>query len=583
MPHPLYILSPQLNTPETKRFGDQTAHHFRLPPQLGEILYVRGIDTLERVDQFLNPQLTMLPSPDSMKGIKAAVGILLEAYKKNLPLLIHGDYDVDGITSTTLLTAFFREVGISTCYVIPNRLEERYGLSRHSIRRLINQLDSPARGGVLITVDCGITAIDEVEYARQQGLEVIITDHHEPQSQLPQAGAIINPKQADCLFPFSQLAGVGVAFYLVMALRKAFREHGIFDGTQLNLKKYLDLVALGTVADVVPLVGVNRILVRAGLEVLSEKHRPGVHALCERCGIADREILAEDISYRLAPRINASGRLGEPEIGVKLLLAQTSQTAQGPADALDQFNVERKTLELDALEAIEKQCSELIAAGREGLAIYQEGCHPGVLGIVASRIAERYGRPVIIFTDEQVGPDSTSLKGSGRSVAGIHLFDLLEQCKEFISQYGGHAMAIGLTIEQANIERFAKLFNSQVCACGEPLGQGRGIEIDYHFTEKKALTKNFARALHRLQPFGEGNPEPSFLLSRERLMHPKRSNGHLRFRVQANGYVFPGIGFHLAENGHNYKSPHDLVFHLKRSWFRGIEQDQVQATHVLLP
>ena len=364
---------------------------------------------------------------------------------------------------------------------IPNRLEERYGLSRHSISRLIDQLDNPARGGVLITVDCGITAIEEVEYARQQGLEVIITDHHEPQTDLPQAGAIINPKQADCLFPFSQLAGVGVAFYLVMALRRAFTEHGIFDGTQLNLKKYLDLVALGTVADVVPLVGVNRILVRAGLEVLSEKQRPGVHALCERCGIADREILAEDISYRLAPRINASGRLGEPEIGVELLLAQTSQTAQDPADALDQFNVERKTLELDALEAIEKQCNELIAAGREGLAIYQEGCHPGVLGIVASRIAERYGRPVIIFTDEQVGSDSTSLKGSGRSVAGIHLFDLLEQCKEFISQYGGHAMAIGLTIEQANIQDFAELFNMQVCACGEPLGQGRGIEIDLPF------------------------------------------------------------------------------------------------------
>ncbi|MDD2462932.1 MAG: single-stranded-DNA-specific exonuclease RecJ [Desulfobulbus sp.] len=583
MPQPSYIFSPDANSPQTRRFGAMVAKNFRLPQQLGEILYIRGIDTLQAVEQFLHPQLAMLPPPESMRGMSAAVALVLTAYRKKLPILIHGDYDVDGITSTTLLTAFFREIGIFTAYVIPNRLEERYGLSKHSIRRLLHQVDQPQRGGILITVDCGISAVEEVDYARQQGLQVIITDHHEPQAELPQAEAILNPKQHNCTFPFNQLAGVGVAFFLVMALRKAFTEQGILDGTQINLKKYLDLVALGTVADVVPLVGINRVLVRAGLEVLSGKQRPGVHALCQRCGIADREILAEDISFKLAPRINASGRLGEPIIGVELLLAETSQDAQEPADALDRFNVERKTFEILAIEAIEENCQQQLAAGREGLAIYQQGCHPGVLGIVASRIAERFGRPVIIFTDEQVGESNRCLKGSGRSVTGIHLFQLLEQCKEFINQYGGHAMAIGLTIEQDNLEKFAQLFNQQVCGCGEVLGQGRGIEIDYHFTERKHLTKNFARALQRLQPFGEGNPEPTFLLSSERLVHPKRSNGHLRFQVLANGHVFPGIGFHLAQSGHNYQSPHDLVFHLKRSWFRGIEQDQLQAIHVVSP
>jgi single-stranded-DNA-specific exonuclease len=206
-----------------------------------------------------------------------------------------------------------------------------------------------------------------------------------------------------------------------------------------------------------------------------------------------------------------------------------------------------------------------------------------VLGIVASRIADRFQRPVIIFTDEQGGEGGASLKGSGRSVAGIHLFQLLEQCKEFIGQYGGHAMAIGLTIEQFHLEAFAQVFNQQVRCCGEILRQARGIEIDYHFTEKKHLTRYFARALQALQPFGEGNPEPTFLLSGERLMHPKPMNGHLRFQVQANGHVFPGIGFRLAENGRNYQSPQDLVFHLKRSWFRGVEQDQVQAIHVVSP
>lgn len=581
MPQPSYIFSPDADSPQTRRFGAMVAKNFHLPPQIGEILFVRGIKTLNAADHFLHPQLAMLPSPDSMKGMDAAVALVLAAYRKGQPILIHGDYDVDGITSTTLLTAFFREIGIPTAYVIPNRLEERYGLSRHSIQRLVQQMEQPERGGLLITVDCGISALEEVAYARHQGLQVIITDHHEPQAELPRTEAILNPKQQDCSFPFDQLAGVGVAFFLMMGLRKAFTEQGLVDGTRINLKKYLDLVALGTVADVVPLVGINRVLVRAGLEVLSEKRRPGIFALCERCGIADRAVLTEDISFKLAPRINASGRLGAPVVGVELLLAGTAQDAQKPAESLDRFNTERKALELQALEAIEDQCRQQIAMGREGLAIYHQGCHPGVLGIVASRISERFGRPVIIFTDEQAGDETTSLKGSGRSIAGIHLFQLLEQCREYVGQYGGHAMAIGLTIEQSNLEQFAQLFNQQVSRCGEVLGQGRGIGIDYHFTEKKHLTKYFAQALQRLQPFGEGNPDPTFLLSSERLVHPKHSNGHLRFQVQANGHVFPGIGFRLAEKGHNYQDPHDLIFHLKRSWFRGVEHDQVQAIHVL--
>jgi single-stranded-DNA-specific exonuclease len=581
MPQPHYIFSPIADSPQVKQFGLLVAKNLHLPQQVGEILYIRGVTTLAAVEQFLHPQLSMLPSPITMKGMNDAVNLLLAAYRAGRPILIHGDYDVDGITATTLLTAFFQEIGLPTSYVIPNRLQERYGLSEQSIDRLLGQIDNQRRGGILITVDCGISALAEVEYAKQQGLQVIITDHHEPQAELPQADAILNPKQQDCPFPFDQLAGVGVAFFLVMAMRKAFTEQGLIDGTQINLKKYLDLVALGTVADVVPLVGINRVLVRAGLEVLSEKKRPGIFALCQRCGIADREVLAEDISFKLAPRINASGRLGAPLVGVDLLLAKTNQEAQGPAETLDRFNAERKQLELDAIEAVELQCQQQVRSGIDGLAVYQQGCHPGVLGIVASRVAERFQRPVIIFTDEQAGEGGTSLKGSGRSIAGIHLFQLLEQCKEFIDQYGGHAMAIGLTIEQLHLEAFAHLFNQQVSRCSEVLSQGRGVEIDYHFTEKKYLTRFFARALQALQPFGEGNPEPTFLLSGERLMHPKRMNGHLRFQVQANGHVFPGIGFRLAENGRNYQTPQDLVFHLKRSWFRGVEQDQVQAIHVL--
>jgi single-stranded-DNA-specific exonuclease len=582
MARPPYIFSPLADNPQTRQFGALVARNFRLPPQLGEIMYMRGITTLEAAEQFLHPQLSMLPSPQSMKGMQAAVDLIVSALGNDRPMLIHGDYDVDGITATTLLTAFFREVGIRTAFVIPNRLDERYGLSVPSIDRLLAQLDDRKRGGVLITVDCGISACEEVGYARQQGLQVIITDHHEPQEGLPDAEAILNPKQVDCPFPFDQLAGVGVAFFLVMALRKALSELGLIDGARINLKKYLDLVALGTVADVVPLVGINRILVRAGLEVLSAKQRPGVLALCERCGIADREVLSEDISFKLAPRINASGRLGTPLVGVELLLAETAEAAQQPADTLVQLNEQRKQLELSALEVIEPQCRHQVQAGWNGLAVYHHGCHPGVLGIVASRIAERFQRPAIVFTDEQAQGAQHHLKGSGRSIAGIHLFQLLQHCTQYITQYGGHAMAIGLTIKQPLLDDFARLFNQQVISrCAEALEEGKGIEIDYHIAEKKQLTRYLARSLQAMQPFGEGNPEPTFLLSSERLKHPKRLNGHLRFQVQTNDHVFPGIGFRLADQEQDYQEPHDLIFHLKRSWFRGVEQDQVQAIHVV--
>lgn len=575
-----YIFSPIAESQQVKHFGVMVEKNFQLPQQLGEILYLRGFDTLDAVDAFLHPQLSMLPQPEQMKDMDKAVSLVLTAYQQGTPILIHGDYDVDGITSTTLLTAFFREIGLETALVVPNRMKERYGLSRQSIQRLLGQLSKPAEGGLLITVDCGISALDEVRYAREQHLQVIITDHHEPPASLPEADAIINPKQRDCPFPFTQLAGVGVAFFFVMALRKALTREGLLDGSRINLKKYLDLVSLGTVADVVPLVDTNRILVRAGLEVLSEKKRPGILALCERCGIADRDILTEDISFKLAPRINASGRLGAPLVALNLLLSETAEAAQDAAKSLDQFNDERRALEGTAYQTIEPICRQEIAQGMEGLVIYQPGCHPGVLGIVASRIAEQFHRPVIIFTDEQAAGKGT-LKGSGRSIPGIHLFELLKDCEYCTGQYGGHAMAIGLTIDRKQLPMFTKCFNEQVMHCGGVQAQGRGITIDYQFTERKFLTRSFARALQWLQPFGEGNPEPTFLLCHEQLMHPKTNNGHLRFQVHGNGCVFSGIGFRLAQNGHNYQAPHDLVFHLKRSWFHGVEQEQIQATHVL--
>ena len=549
------------------------ANAFGIPRQLGEILHSRGVTTLEQAQEFLFPQLTMLPQPDTMKGMGEAVACIMEACSENRPIFIHGDYDVDGISATALLMTFFKEIGQAPFFYIPNRLKESYGLSIGSINRLVEQ--QPHRAGVLISADCGITAIEEVAYAQQLGLRVVVTDHHEPQETLPGADAIVNPKQPGCAFPCPFLSGVGVAFFLIMALRRAM-------GISLNLRKYLDLVALGTVADVVPLVGVNRILVRAGLEVLSARSRFGVFSLCECSGLENREILAEDISFKLAPRINASGRLGCPHMGVALLLAENMHRARQIAAELDRINATRKQFEAMALPGVEASCATQVQAGINGLTVYQADCHAGVLGILASRMADRYNQPIVLFTDDLKSRGESLVRGSGRSIKGLNLFHVLEQCSPLIEQYGGHAMAVGLTLKKKNLEHFSQLFNHHINRINDQLCNTSQVMVDYRLEDASMLSEPFARALQWLQPFGEGNREPVFLLPGLKLIAPREQNNHLMFKIQGGeGQVFSGIGFRLARSVQDPTRATDLVFQFKRSWFRGMERNQVHALKII--
>ncbi|MBM9537585.1 single-stranded-DNA-specific exonuclease RecJ [Desulfobulbus alkaliphilus] len=582
-----YILPPRTNAAATRAFGSAAAAACNIPPQLAEILYQRGVATLGELQEFLYPQLAMLPDPATMQGMEQAIDCLLTSCAARKPVFIHGDYDVDGMTATALLVTFFREIGMqSVCWYIPNRFEEKYGLSKQSIDKLISLHEhSHGHGGVLITVDCGITAVEEVAYARSLGFRVIVTDHHEPHGQRPEADAILNPKQSGEAAHFSSLAGVGVAFFLIMALRRAMTTNGFsFGPTVPNLKKYLDLVALGTVADVVPLVGINRILVRAGLEVLSTKNRYGVSSLCDICGIGALPVQTEDIAYRLAPRLNAAGRLGQPHHGVNLLLATTSDQARDLTLVLEELNRERKQLEFETLEEVMEQCGTQIQAGWNGLSVYHAACHPGIVGILAARLVQRYGRPAIVLTDDATGGDGGNrLKGSGRSLPGTNLVDALQACSPLLDQFGGHAMAAGLTIARENLDAFAAAFQQQVTSMGGPVGEGAvKIQVDYHFENSSMLTEDFARAMQLLQPCGEGNPEPVFLMTSERLLQPRNVKGHLSFQVHSggNGAAIRGIGFHLWRDSLDLRKPVDLVFHVKRSWYRGVEQHQLHALHI---
>ena len=561
-----------------KKTCARLARELDLPLQVARLLCQRGMTNARSAEDFLFPRLANLPSPLAMKGMAEAVDLILHHFKHKTPVLVHGDYDVDGISATVLLTDFLRQLGMQVHYHLPDRLQEGYGLNRATLDEHAQRLGGPA---LLITVDCGISAVEETGLARELGFDVMITDHHEPPPVLPPAKVILNPKQRDCTFPFTGLSGAGVAFFLAMAIRSRLVRDGVWSRANApNLKEYLDLVALGTVADVMPLVDVNRILVRAGLEVLSARKRPGIWALCERTGLSDGRIRAEDISYRLAPRLNAAGRLGRPDIAASLLICPEVGQAMTLADRLEEANNERKKLESEVLGEAVDECETLAAAGYQSLVIYGKEWHPGVIGIVASRIATRFQRPTIVLTND-TDPAADRLKGSGRSIQGLNLYKILGQCAEVIDQYGGHAMAIGLTIRHQDLVEFRRLFDNAVRAQGSVVRpEQMVIDLCLAAGDNEIFSDRFIAAYQHLEPFGEGNPEPVFLVQGQRLDNISLVREHLRFTVQANQETIRGIGFGLARCIGKTAGPVDLFFKIKNSTYRGREFLEIHAVNM---
>ncbi len=555
------------------------AGKFNLPIPLATILYNRGFRADEKIKNFLYPDFSNLPKPDQMFGMADAVACIENACEKSKQIIIHGDYDVDGVTATALLVKFFQSIGLETTYYIPNRLTDHYGFTTNSVDNIQAQIgEGPA---LLVTVDCGITAHDTVEYARDKGLEVIITDHHEPADILPDAAAVINPKQKQCCFPFKELSGVGVAFFFVAAIRRALTEKGFWKKPAAipNLKQYLDLVALGTIADVMPLKGTNRILVRAGLEVLNRKRRLGIFTLAEQCGMYQADIIqAEDVSFKLAPRINAAGRMGETEYAIKLLLTDEMEVAKKSANKLEKLNSTRKELERGVLEEIFSECETLKEDGAFALTIFHKSCHPGILGIIASRIVDKFDCPAIVVTMEHPdNSESSILKGSGRSIDGINIYQKLGLCRQHLEQFGGHPMAIGVTLQQDAFPAFRAAFD-HCCTEKDTLISARQVQVDYQLNTDDLLSDTLLAKLQLFQPFGEANPEPLFTLKQVRLKNVKDVSGHLKFSLAtaANNSI-NGIGFYLAEKIPTAKEgPVDITFKLKRSSYRGVQRKEIQ-------
>ena len=499
-----------------------------IPPLAAMVLCARGLDTPEKAAAFLDAGLGQLRNPLLMKDMDKAAARVARALADGETIAVYGDYDVDGITSTCLLTDFLRSEGGQVIPYIPDRMEEGYGLNTDA-------LDTLSREGVslVVTVDCGITAVEEAGHARALGVDLVVTDHHECKADLPQAVAVVDPHRSDCPYPFKCLAGVGVALKLVLALGGPGRQREL-------LERYADLAAIGTVADVMNLTGENRTIVRLGLERLRHTARPGLKALLREAGLEERPLTSGTIGYTLAPRINASGRMGCAALAGELLLTDSPARGEELAARLCQLNRERQAIEAEIYEECQALAQALPQQQRYALVLAGEHWHQGVVGIVASRLADKYSCPTfMICLQDGKG------KGSCRSFAGFNLFAALEHCAPLLEGFGGHELAAGFTILEENIPAFTQAMNDYVCSATGGEEMVSVLDIDAEVEDPGLLTLDGVEGLDLLEPYGSGNPKPVFSLSGCLITALSEVGGgrHLKLKLAAAGRSFDAIFF----------------------------------------
>ncbi|WP_258806963.1 single-stranded-DNA-specific exonuclease RecJ [Pseudidiomarina sp. CB1] len=553
-----------------------------LPPELPHIvrqlLARRGLTAAEQLDL----SLQQLPHFTDLHDAKRAAARLLQAIEQQEPICICGDFDADGATSTALMVSALRAMGAQqVSYCVPNRFTDGYGLSPNVVRYAQQQ-----GAQLLVTVDSGISCHAGVAAANEAGLDVIITDHHLAGSELPAAYAIVNPNQPACGFISKSIAGVGVAFYVLLALRACARDKQ-HPAARVNLAEWLDLVALGTVADVVKLDGTNRVLVQQGLQRIRAGHcRPGIHALLQVTQRAPERLQASDLGFALAPRINAAGRLDDMAIGIECLLSDDLTTATELAAKLNDLNAERRSIETEMRESAANYVAELQLSEEHLpplLVLHQEGWHQGVVGIVAGRVKEQFHRPTITFA----AGDGGLLKGSARSIPGLHMRDLLERVHtlhpELIERFGGHAMAAGLSLAPENLEAFQQAAIAVATEWLEAEALQRTIVTDGGL-DASCFTQDFVAQLQRLGPWGQGFPEPLFDDVFELVQQRIVGQNHLKLVVQtADGIVLDAIAFNVDTQewpNLSIREAH-LVYKLQLNHFRGRTNVQLLVEHLL--
>lgn len=534
-----------------------------ISPIVAQILINRGITTPEDTNRFLFPSLEHLHNPFLMKDMEQGVDRLIEAIRNNEKIVVYGDYDADGITSTAILVKFLREINDQTSYYIPERIEEGYGLSRVAIEKFKEEDTA-----LIVTVDCGISDNEAIAYATLLGIDVIVTDHHEVPPTLPRCTAVINPHRPDCSFPFKSLAGVGVVFNLLIALRGKLRNQGFWkDREYPNLMKYLDLVAIGTIGDIVPLVDENRILTKIGLGVATNTERIGLKALMAISDMGGGGVSSESAAFRLIPRINAAGRIGVPGDAVELLLTDDEGRAALLAERLDSYNRKRQEIEKTILNEILQEIETTIDINnRNSLVLSSDTWHPGVIGIVASKLVDRYYRPtVLISVKDGIG------KGSGRSIVEFNLYEGLDRrCSSLLLAYGGHRYAAGISIREDDISQFSEILDETV---RESIGSDRlapRTTIDAVCTLED-IGYTLLSQIEMLGPFGNMNPDPVLHARDVRIISPTTvGKNHLKMRVNGHSVHYDAIWFdrgHLSESLSG--STIDIVFTPQINYWNG--------------
>ena len=531
------------------------AEALKVPAPLAALLVQRGFGDEAAARRFLRPALAELSDPYTLAGMREAVDAVTEAVRAGRGILVHGDYDVDGQCATALLTRVLRAAGAKVTPFVPHRLRDGYDFGAAGVAAA-----KAADAALVLTCDCGITAVDAVELARAEGLEVVITDHHLPAAQLPRARAVVDPQRADDASGLGTLCGTGIAFKLAQALVPAL---GLPQHLAFHL---LDLVALATVADVVPLVGENRILVKHGLKLLGESRWPGLRTLVEVGGLQGKEVRAGHLGFVLGPRLNAAGRIADASDGLRLLLTDDPAEARQLARRLEEHNTARQALDQRMLDEALAQVEPYADPERHpAIVLASDAWHPGVVGIVASRIVERYGRPTILIAlDGGIG------KGSGRGISSFNLHEALTGCADLLERYGGHKMAAGVTVRRENLDAFRDRFTAIAGQSLRPGDLGPEQRVDLVIDLADA-SRDLERLCRHLEPTGTGNPGPVFGVRGARFRDRARvGNGHLKGALEQQGQRLSAIGFGWADRvpwlG---EGPVDAAFRLESNEWNG--------------
>ena len=562
-----------LSNPEA--VGGMQSDLNKLDAALARSLVLRGVDSVDKARRFFRPHIEFQHDPFLMTDMDRASERLAAAVRSREAVLVYGDYDVDGTTSTALLTLFLRERGVPVTYFVPHRIEHGYGLSTAGI-------DVAAENGatLLVALDCGVTAVDEAAYARKKGIDVIICDHHSVKNELPDAFAVLDPKRPDCSYPFTELSGCGIGYKLVCAVLQQ-----LGDG-QEAAARLLDLVALSIASDIVPLDGENRILMQEGLNRIRRQPRIGIRALAASAGTNLAECSTRGIVFSLGPRINAAGRLGDAGRAVELLLTDDEATARAVASTLEETNDRRRSIDRDTAEAAVQMVAELFGDDPgPGIVLHDGNWHPGVVGIVASRIVERFSRPTILLTTV-----NGLAKGSARSIPGINILDAIADCGDLLIEYGGHDHAAGLSILPERIPEFTDRFRDAVASRATKDIFVPAIEYDAHLS-LGSIDPRFWAVLRQFAPHGPSNEHPVFRTGDLRVLGTPRNVGndetHVKFVVrQSGGRPMEVIGFGLGErlavleNSRREGKTVEMLFSIDEHVWNGRRSLQLQARDI---